>query len=73
MTIEINHKKPVVIADKFTFKNLLSAFLNSNIGETRIQTGKLDVDGKTVILKNGSITATQVDAKPGDTVVIHQI
>lgn len=73
MTIEKQAIYPIVIAEKFTFGNLLRAILDSPVARTRIRTGTVGVDGKTVITKKGTLLVNTVAAKPGERVVMHEI
>lgn len=73
MTQEHSEIKPIVNVEKFSLLNLLSAFFDSPIIRTRIHIGTLDKDGKTVITGKKSIQADNVEAKPGDKVITHEI
>ena len=64
---------PFMYAEKFSFKNLVGALLDSPILRTRIHIGKVALDGKTVQTRSGDLSPNHIDASPGEKVVTHEV
>jgi len=64
--------KPLIKAETASLESFLLALLDSHPLHPPIF-GRLGPDGKTVVTKRGSFQADNVQAKPGDRVVVHEI
>jgi len=64
--------RPFRQANPLTIPNVIGAILDSPITRTRIRIGTLAEDGKTVMLKQGTLQVDRADAQPGQRVVVHE-
>ncbi|HET7099201.1 MAG TPA: hypothetical protein VFI61_03150 [Patescibacteria group bacterium] len=61
-------------ADELTLGNVVFAFLDYSILGKYIRIGKLNEDGKTVVVKGETVTPDNLDpnAKPGKKVIVYK-
>jgi len=73
MSIEQNGEfRPFRQANPLTISNVIGAILDSPINCTRIRIGTLAEDGRTVILRQGTLEVNRADAQLGQRVVVHE-